>query len=39
MLIDVKIPEVGESVTEGVLAVWLQEDGATVRAGEALFEL
>jgi 2-oxoglutarate dehydrogenase E2 component (dihydrolipoamide succinyltransferase) len=39
MIIEVKVPEVGESITEGVLAGWLKEDGELVQAGESLFEL
>jgi 2-oxoglutarate dehydrogenase E2 component (dihydrolipoamide succinyltransferase) len=39
MIVDVKVPEVGESITEGILAGWLKEDGELVQAGEALFEL
>src|SRR5262245_27040726 len=39
MAIDVKVPPVGESVTEGVLARWLKKDGEAVQAGEPLFEL
>ncbi len=36
---EVKVPEVGESVTSGILAGWLKEDGETVSEGEELFEL
>ena len=39
MIVEVRIPEVGESITDGVLAAWLVEDGAGVQAGEDLFEL
>lgn len=39
MPIDVKVPSVGESVTEGTIARWLKKDGAQVRADEPLFEL
>jgi 2-oxoglutarate dehydrogenase E2 component (dihydrolipoamide succinyltransferase) len=39
MTIDIKVPSVGESVTEGTIARWLQKDGGTVRQDEALFEL
>jgi 2-oxoglutarate dehydrogenase E2 component (dihydrolipoamide succinyltransferase) len=35
----ITVPGVGESITEGILARWLQPDGAAVRAGEPLFEL
>ena len=37
--VPIKIPGVGESITEGVLARWLKPDGASVKAGEPLFEL
>lgn len=30
MSVDVRIPEIGESITEGYLAEWLQPDGAAV---------
>lgn len=36
---DVKVPPVGESITEGTLARWLKKDGATVHEGDPLFEL
>ncbi len=36
---DVVVPSPGESVSSGILAKWLKADGATVRAGEELFEL
>jgi 2-oxoglutarate dehydrogenase E2 component (dihydrolipoamide succinyltransferase) len=39
MIVDITIPEVGESITEGILVEWLAEDGAVVQIGEALFEL
>jgi 2-oxoglutarate dehydrogenase E2 component (dihydrolipoamide succinyltransferase) len=39
MAIDVKVPEVGESITEGTLARWLKKDGDTVREGDPIFEL
>jgi 2-oxoglutarate dehydrogenase E2 component (dihydrolipoamide succinyltransferase) len=35
----VRVPEVGESVTEGTIAAWFIEPGSTVSAGEPLFEL
>jgi 2-oxoglutarate dehydrogenase E2 component (dihydrolipoamide succinyltransferase) len=37
--VPIKVPSVGESVTEGILARWLKPDGAAVQAGEPLFEL
>ncbi|NTV43263.1 MAG: dihydrolipoyllysine-residue succinyltransferase, partial [Syntrophobacteraceae bacterium] len=39
MQIEIKVPEVGESVREGVLAQWFRHDGETVRKGELLFLL
>jgi 2-oxoglutarate dehydrogenase E2 component (dihydrolipoamide succinyltransferase) len=37
--VEIKVPGVGESVTEGILARWLKPDGAAVQSGEPLFEL
>jgi 2-oxoglutarate dehydrogenase E2 component (dihydrolipoamide succinyltransferase) len=39
MAVDVKIPEIGESITEGFLAEWSQNDGAAVAAEEPLLVL
>ncbi len=39
MMVEVKVPEVGESVTEGLLTAWLKQDGEVVMAEEELFEL
>ncbi len=38
-LIEIKIPSVGESVTEALLAEWFKKDGDNVRKDEALFVL
>jgi 2-oxoglutarate dehydrogenase E2 component (dihydrolipoamide succinyltransferase) len=38
-MIDIKVPSVGESVTEGRLARWLKPDGATVQRDEMVVEL
>ncbi len=35
----IKVPGVGESITEGILARWLKPDGSAVKQGEPLFEL
>ncbi len=35
----VEVPEIGESITEGILAAWLKEDGEYVEEQEELFEL
>lgn len=39
MKIDVVVPEVGESITSGILAGWLKADGEFVNEGDDLFEL
>ena len=39
MIVEVKVPEVGESITEGLLVEWSQGDGAQVQYGDPLFEL
>ncbi|MDR3635405.1 MAG: 2-oxoglutarate dehydrogenase complex dihydrolipoyllysine-residue succinyltransferase [Isosphaeraceae bacterium] len=37
--VPIKVPSVGESVSEGILSRWLKADGAAVKAGEPIFEL
>jgi 2-oxoglutarate dehydrogenase E2 component (dihydrolipoamide succinyltransferase) len=37
--VDVKIPELGESVSEATIVRWLKQDGETVRADEPLLEI
>jgi 2-oxoglutarate dehydrogenase E2 component (dihydrolipoamide succinyltransferase) len=39
MSVDVKVPSVGESISEGVLSRWLKKDGDFVKSGEPLYEL
>jgi 2-oxoglutarate dehydrogenase E2 component (dihydrolipoamide succinyltransferase) len=39
MAVDVKIPELGESVSEATIVRWLKDDGATVQADEPLLEI
>jgi len=39
MPIDITVPSVGESITEGTIARWLKKDGDSVQEGEPLFEL
>jgi 2-oxoglutarate dehydrogenase E2 component (dihydrolipoamide succinyltransferase) len=39
MLLEIKVPSVGESVTEATLAQWYKKDGDEVRKGELLFVL
>jgi len=37
--VEIKVPTIGESITEGTIAQWLKKDGAHVHQGESLFEL
>jgi len=39
MIIEVKVPSVGESVTSGVVSVWHKKSGEFVNEGEPLFAL
>src|SRR4051812_8585723 len=39
MPVDIKVPSVGESITEGTLARWLKANGAAVRANGPVCEL
>jgi 2-oxoglutarate dehydrogenase E2 component (dihydrolipoamide succinyltransferase) len=39
MAVEVRIPSLGESVSQGVISRWLKKNGDTVAADEALFEL
>lgn len=39
MATPIKIPSVGESITEGTIARWLKKDGERVSADEPIFEL
>src|SRR2546426_334641 len=39
MPVEIKVPSVGESITEGTLARWLKKDGESVRADEPVLEL
>jgi 2-oxoglutarate dehydrogenase E2 component (dihydrolipoamide succinyltransferase) len=39
MTIAIKVPTVGESITEGTIAVWHKKNGDLVREGEPLFDL
>ena len=39
MPVDVRIPTLGESVTEGVIVRWIKADGAMVQVDEPLLEL
>jgi 2-oxoglutarate dehydrogenase E2 component (dihydrolipoamide succinyltransferase) len=39
MAVEITVPSVGESITEGTIARWLKPDGATVQANEPVCEL
>ena len=39
MAIDIKVPPVGESITEGSISRWIKKEGDLVRLDEPLFEL
>src|SRR5947199_10859779 len=39
MAVEIKVPSVGESISEGTLTRWLKKDGDAVRADEPVFEL
>ncbi len=39
MSVEIKVPSVGESITEGTIARWLKTNGAAVKANEPLCEL
>ncbi|MHB1423860.1 MAG: 2-oxoglutarate dehydrogenase complex dihydrolipoyllysine-residue succinyltransferase [Gemmataceae bacterium] len=39
MAVEIKVPAVGESITEGTIARWLKANGATVKANEPVCEL
>jgi 2-oxoglutarate dehydrogenase E2 component (dihydrolipoamide succinyltransferase) len=39
MIIEVKVPSVGESVTSGVVSAWHKKSGEFVNEGEPLFAL
>ena len=39
MAVEVKVPEIGESITEGILVEWSQSDGAVVAVEDPLFVL
>ena len=37
--VEIKVPSVGESVSEGVLSRWIKKTGDLVKSGDLLFEL
>jgi 2-oxoglutarate dehydrogenase E2 component (dihydrolipoamide succinyltransferase) len=39
MAVEIKVPAVGESITEGTIARWLKSNGAAVKANEPVCEL
>jgi 2-oxoglutarate dehydrogenase E2 component (dihydrolipoamide succinyltransferase) len=39
MSVEIKVPSVGESITEGVVSRWLKKNGENVRADEPVLEL
>ena len=39
MAMDIILPKIGFSMTEGVLSEWLAEDGATVTEGQPLYSI
>jgi len=39
MATDIKVPAVGESITEGATSRWLKKEGEAVRADEPLLEV
>jgi 2-oxoglutarate dehydrogenase E2 component (dihydrolipoamide succinyltransferase) len=39
MMHEVQVPQIGESISSGILASWLKKDGDSVEEGEELFEL
>jgi 2-oxoglutarate dehydrogenase E2 component (dihydrolipoamide succinyltransferase) len=38
MIVDLKMPEMGEDVTEGTIATWLKQPGDSVQQGEIIAE-
>jgi len=36
---EIKVPDIGESITGGIITCWLMQNGDTVEEGEAIFEL
>ena len=39
MAVEIKVPAVGESITEGTIGRWLKPNGAAVKANEPVLEL
>jgi len=38
VIVDLKMPEMGEGVNEGTIAAWLKQPGDTVKEGEIIAE-
>src|SRR5438128_9589370 len=39
MAVEIRVPELGESIVDAVIASWLKHEGDTVKKGDALVEL
>lgn len=39
MLVDIRIPEIGEGVTEATVVQWLRSPGEAVKKGEVVVEI
>ena len=39
MAVEIRVPQMGESVTEGVIAQWLKNEGDSVAADEPVVEV
>src|SRR5688572_25740819 len=39
MAVEIKVPSLGESISEGTVSRWLKKDGAAVKANDPLLEL
>ena len=39
MIIELKMPDMGEGVNEGTIATWLKHPGDTIQVGEVIAEL
>src|SRR5947209_17682676 len=39
MAVEIKVPSVGESISEGTISRWLKKDGEAVRADEPVLEI
>src|SRR5215831_739876 len=39
IVVEIRVPELGESIVDAVIASWLKNEGDEVKSGEALVEL